>query len=321
MKTFARFRNLTPYTIGLVKGRPFRTLLMLAQDPEHQDTLATYLATDPSGGRRDSIGLQVLGGQLLRDLDGTGVMFMLRLSKRNLPARVIQDRVAEMAADVEREAGRKPGRKERNAMAEDAELELLPRAFISHTYVPVIFTKDNRLFVFTGTRSKTDHILTFLVHMLTELRIEFTITALAASIENSIETWMTSKALGVNDDDGEIQVTNFAVMKADEISKIRVSDRSLAYKEVQTALTSGYRVSQIGLRHEKSQIGFRLDGDFVLRSITLGEDAAMEMKENAGDGDFDEVYAVAWLVATEMRNIVDDLIKDIRGAQDEEDEL
>jgi len=111
-------------------------------------------------------------------------------------------------------------------------------------------------------------------------------------------------------------------MKADETSKIRVSDRNLAFKEVQTALNSGYRVSQIGLQHTTSQIGFRLDGELVLRSITLGEDTAMEMRENASDGDFDEVYAVAWLVCTEMRNIMDALVKDIRSSnEDEDDEL
>lgn len=326
MKTFSRFRNLTPYNVAPEKHKPFKVLRALCEDLEAfgEAGIDRYKCHDPSAGSRESMGLFGVGGEYFRDIDGKGILLTLQFAKRNLPARVIADRVDEMADAVFQQTGRKPGRKERREMAEDAELALLPRAFINYSYVPVIFTSDQRLFIFTGTSKRVDATLSFLVSMLIDLHgCMFGLSRPANDINIGTEAWMTSKAIGIFDDSGDLQVTDYALMKADESSKMRVSDRSLSHSEVQDALKVGWRVNQIGLSHTPSGMTFRLDDNFTLRSITMGSDAALEMKEDGGDNNFDEIQAVAWLVVTEFRNIIDALVADMRGAAPavEDDEL
>lgn len=327
MKVFSRFRNMTPYTIKTEKTAPFKVLSALARDLyafDEEEGIDAYKCHDPSASARESIGLFGLEGDYVRDIEGKGVMLTIRISKKNLPARVIKDKVELWAKEQFELTGIKPGRKARKEAAEDIELELLPRAFVSHTFIPVIFTSDNRLFIFSGTTKRVDLVITFLVGILVEMGgLEWSLVKPTHDLLIGTETWMTSKALGVFDDEGDIRVTNFAVMKADDTTgKMRVSDRSLTYKEVQEALKLGWRVNQIGLHHEPSGMAFRLDDNFTLRSIVMSEGAALEFKEN-DDNAFDEIQAVAWLVVTEFRNIIDALIYDMKNSQTEqvEDDL
>lgn len=322
MKSFMRFRNMTPYkVIPEGKQTPFGALQQSKFDElDHPH----FIAADPTGSRREDTGLEAMGGEYIRDIDGKGVLMTIRMSKKMLPARVVKIRVEEMAQALEYENGRKPGRKERQALAEDAELELLPRAFIGYTYIPVIFTSDNRLFVFTTSQKRADTVITFLINLLTEIeRIPFAMSSvLHEDGLMSVDSWMNSKAILVNEDESDLQVTDFVVMKEHESGTVRVSDRHLAgYSEMQSMITKGFRVKQIGLMYQPAGISFRLDGDLRLRMITLGDDTLLEFAENRADEGFDEMHAIVWLVIAEYRRVIDALMAELRAApKTEEDE-
>lgn len=320
MKAFSQFKNLSAFRYT-GPGHVCNTVL---EEQEWESIeLHPFVSTELQPTQPDGIGLVNLGegaSDYFRDIAGAGALCKVRISKKNLPARVVRDRVDEMAAEVEAQTGRKPGRKERRAMMDDAELELLPRAFVKHVDIPVIFTTDGWLFVFSGTQTKVDIVITFLVTLLEKLGVESSITYANEGIQISPEAWMTGKA--ISDDSETITATDFAVMKGDdgENSTIRVSNRDLSYREVREALNSGYRVHQIGLAHNDSGIRFRLDHAFVFRQITPSDEMGLQLMDNAADEGFDETVSVAWMLITELRTLIKDVLTDMRGVADEEDE-
>lgn len=117
--------------------------------------------TEPQPSERSSAGfLSQDGFDRSNDLTHLIVQFADRI----LPKATINKRVAEMAAQVEEQTGRKPGKKARKEMAEEAELELLPKAFIRYSAVAVTLDpSSNSLVIWSASKSKCDKIITLLV--------------------------------------------------------------------------------------------------------------------------------------------------------------
>lgn len=64
------------------------------------------------------------------------------IERKVVPADAIKRRVAELADAIERETGRKPGKKQRADLADQARVELLPRAFPKRKVVPLMTDGD-----------------------------------------------------------------------------------------------------------------------------------------------------------------------------------
>lgn len=320
MKATSLFKSLIACKID-PKGKqhPFSAI---TKDPDFD--VFGYEAGDPGGQQWESMGLQsgVFGfaeNEFFRDIDGKGVLCFVRLSKRALPARVVRERVDAMAADIFAQTGRKPGRKERRGLQDDATMELLPKAFINHVTIPVIFTSDKLMLVFTSTPKRFESIVNFFLRVFSD--IEFTLTHYPTPDAISPVAWMTGKAVSLRTGDEEEQrftATDFAVMKGDEMGVIRVKDRELGCAEVAQALKSGYRIEQIGLMHHETKASFRLNTGLALTQIALGDDVLGELRENMGEGGANEVHATAWLVITEYRKMLADLAVEMTTPADDE---
>jgi recombination associated protein RdgC len=125
--------------------------------------------TEPQPSERSSIGFLFQDGVGVAlsdffDLHGDLHHFIIQFADRILPKATINKRVAELAAQVEQQTGRKPGKKARKDLAEEAELELLPKAFIRYSAVTVTFDPSRAsLIIWTASKSKCDKIITLLV--------------------------------------------------------------------------------------------------------------------------------------------------------------
>ena len=326
MKATSLFKSFVAFKVEPTKGGKRNAYDAITGDDD-LDTFG-YEAGDPSGQQWESMGLQAgsfgfASNEFFRDIDGKGVLCFIKLSKRALPARVVRDRVDEMAEAVYAQTGRKPGRKERRALQDDATMELLPKAFINHVVIPVIFTSDGLMFVFTATPKRYEAIISFFLRFLSEaLGLEVSVSYYLNSTTISPVTFMTSKAIALRSDEvdeSKFAATDFAVMKGDEIGVIRVKDRELGCAEVSTALKSGYRIEQIGLMHVETYATFRLTLGLAMMQIKLGDDVLGELRENMTD-DTSEVHATAWIVITEYRKLLADLLEEM-SPEPVEDEL
>ena len=79
----------------------------------------------------------------------------LKREVRLLPSSVVQERVDELAEHIEETTGRKPGKKAKKDLKEQAQHELLPRAFTKTSATQVWIAPQQRLlFVDAGSSSR-----------------------------------------------------------------------------------------------------------------------------------------------------------------------
>lgn len=327
MKAVSIFKSMAAFKVDVKNGRKMTPYSVIVGEPDAD--LFGYTASDPGGQQWESLGLKsgsfgFADEEFFRDIDGKGVLCFVQLAKRNLPARVVRDRVDKMADDIFAQTGRKPGRKERRDLQDDATMSLLPQSFINHSIVPVIFTRDGLMLVFTSTPKRYEAILALFVTLLNDVyELEISATYHPSSNIVSPVAWMTGKALALRDDtaieDEAFVATDFAVMKGDEIGMIRVKDRELGCSEVATALKSGYRIEQIGLLHQSTRMHFRLSQNLILTSIKFDDDTLGELRDNMGEDGANEIQAVAWLIIEEYRKVLADLVTDMAAPPDEDE--
>lgn len=317
MKTSSLFKSLTTYRIAPMRPTVYRLLADSASVlDEDNDAFGHLISRDPEGSSElESIGFQTAYGlpEMFTDIQGSGVLFFIRYARRMVPAATIRARLRQKVEDYEDLTGRKPTKNERRDMREEAHAELLPRAFVRETIIPVIVTNDDWLFVFTSSQSKSEMCALFLLKALEVLNC----TPVIGSVElkRELAGWMTSLAIGSGDD---FQATDFAVMKGNDEALIRVKDRDLAYGEIQTAIKAGFRVEQVGLVHTMSGLRGRLSRTFVLTQVRFNEESLANVQDNTSDA-AQELIGITWLVISEYRQMLSDLIADINeGIEDAE---
>ena len=122
---------------------PYKNFIpyLVSSDAKTDDLdLDLHRSKEPSGGQWRSIGLiNALPGEgLLVDMDG-GKMMCVQFNERILPGKVRDEHLGKRVAKLEQMEGRKLSKKEYAQLREQVEFDLLPRAFVRRTNVPVIF--------------------------------------------------------------------------------------------------------------------------------------------------------------------------------------
>ena len=108
-------------------------------------------------------------GELMEVIGGHCLLKLLTETRR-VPAEAVQRHVDAAAANIEQTTGRKPGKKERRELKEDALLELLPRAFPTLASTLVwLDPKAQLLVIDTASQTRADLVATHLVGTLTGL--------------------------------------------------------------------------------------------------------------------------------------------------------
>jgi recombination associated protein RdgC len=202
---------------------------------------------DPSGGQWRTMGFVApqAGEQPIIDLQGAGYLCLVQFNERILPGKVRDEQVKKVAAKLEDQQGRKVSKKEYAQLREQVEFDLLPRAFIRRTVVPVFFTlRSTWMLVCTGSQKRADDAVAVMKaafgdafvawKMSTNARLPAVLTTIAKD---------SSYAL----DDYRFDTTNCAVMKGEEKRTVRVKDKDISDSDVQAFLSEGYEVSEIGL--------------------------------------------------------------------------
>lgn len=315
MKQERLFRALTPLVIKSETAETPYEHMSEGSTLYHEGNqkFMEWASHDPHGQQAETIGFfESYGLEFVTDVQGAGVLFFIRFAKRDLPVRVVKARVNEMADEIEEQTGRKPGRKERQNLHDDATAELLPKAFISHTVIPVIITHDDRLFIFSAVAKRLDEITTFLIAFFRD-HCNMSVAISYPQTKVSMAAFMTSLAIEDND---TFAATEFAVMRGEESAKIRVQDFSLMSRQVQESIRDGFRIEQIGLMHHRTQVQFRLDEKLQLRQMLLGEDSLLSLSENITDAE-QEIMGIAWLAIENYKAVIDDIIDAADGMAEE----
>ena len=244
---------------------------------------------------------------LVECIDGQWLLKLQR-EQRILPAPVIAKRVDELADQIEQQTARKPGKKQRKELKEQATHELLPKAFTRTSATRVWIDPELAMvMVDAGSSGRADEVVTLLIQAVPGLSLQLVQTAQSPAAV--MAAWLN---------DGEppqgFQLGRELELKATDEQKsvVRYGRHPLDIEEVVAHIVAGKAPTRLELCW-KERVQFTLTEGFALRKIQF-LDLAMEGRAaGATDEAFD---ADAALFTGELRHLLPELIEALGGEHD-----
>jgi recombination associated protein RdgC len=235
----------------------------------------------------------------------------LTVEVRKVPAKTVSKRVDELADHIEQTTGRKPGKKERKSLKEDALLELLPMAFTSQAaYIVWIDREAKTLVVDAGSTSKADDVASALVKSLDGL---ITVQAL-----NTTESPAACMAAWLSDGeppsgftiDRECELKSNDEMK----SVVKYGRHRLDTEEVRQHILTGKTPTRLAMTW-RDRASFVLTESLAIKKLAL-LDVVMEAHKTSSPAAKDEAFdADVAIMTSELQPLIADLVDALGGVQ------
>lgn len=289
---------------------PFKAFVpfLIDADYDYIDDLSALRATDPSGGQWRAFGLvePIKGEGLMVDLNGSGDLLTVQFNERILPGKVRDEALGKKVAQIEKQEGRKVSKKEYAQLRDQVEFDLLPKAFIRRTVVPVILSKQY-LIICTSSAKRVDDCLGVLAAALdTEIN--------AVQVQDDLKGQFRTLAIGYDqwdmDHDGMVAPfgpTDNAVLKGENKKTIRIKDKPLEDGDVKDILRlAEYEVCELGVAYgdkwdSEPEMTFTVNTSLVFKRVeTVGI--------KTGGKEYD-MHAHAAFVALQYRKMLTDFIE------------
>ena len=241
-------------------------------------------------------------GPLAESVANQWVMRFMTEAKM-LPASVLNRRVNEKAAHIEATEGRKPGKKEKKDLKDEAKLDLLPMAFTKQGSMWVWLDPQARTLVLdTGSQARADEVVSSLVEGLTGFALALVDTQTSA--QAAMAHWLTTQ-----ESPAGFSIDRECELKAADESKavVRYARHPLDIDEVRQHIEHGKLPTRLALTWD-DRVSFVLTEGLQIRKIAL-LDAVME-GQSQDDGGFDADVAIA---TGELSRLIPDLIEALGG--------
>ncbi len=228
----------------------------------------------------------------------------LMIETRSVPGDVVKRKVADQLADIEVQTGRKPGKKEKREITEDARMALLPMAFskLSATFVWVN-PATGHLVIGSTSRAIIDQVTTALIKSFDGMALQqiSTNTSPAAAMSQWLATVTPPWSFNV---DRECE------LKAADESKavVKYGRHALDTVEVQAHIKSGKVPTKLALTWS-DRVSFVLTDNLQLKKIAFLE----SVFEGNKDGDADQFDADVAILTGELRKLIPDLLDALGG--------
>ena len=269
---------------------------------------AAFIATGPT--QPSSIGFvppRGNDGEHLVENIGGELLLRVQAETRPIPPQTLKRRVEELAAHIEEQTGRKPGKKALRDLKEQATLELLPQAFPRRAASWVwISPRLGMVAVEAGGRA-AEEIVSLLIK---------TLDGLAMHMIQTAETPTACMAAWLMDGlppagftiDRECELKSEDEMK----SVVRYGRHALDIEEVKKHLTAGKRPTRLALTY-KDRVSFELTDTLQVRKISFLDVVLEGASKPARDEQFD---ADAVIATTELGAMLPALIEAMGGEHD-----
>lgn len=275
---------------------------------EAEQAIAKRKFVDCGATQRMSIGFippREEHGALIESVGGQWVL-KVQIDTRKVPSDTLKKRVEELSAQVEDNTGRKPGKKQRAELKEQAELELLPQAFVKTSTTLVWTDRENlRLVIDTASPSRAEDVITALVKTLDGFSVSMLQTKDVPT--TAMTSWLHSGEPPVCFTvDRECELRSLDEMK----SVIKYNRTNLDTDEVKTHITSGKVARRLAMTWE-GRLSFVLTDSGVLRKLDFLEVVFEGGKPDGADA-FDADVAIT---TGELSKLIPDLIEALGGEQ------
>lgn len=248
-------------------------------------------------------------GALIESVNGHYIL-KLMIETKSVPASAIKKEVEKAADHIEQTTGRKPGKKERKALKEDAYAALLPSAFPRQSSVLVwVDHGAGLLMTDASSQGRNDEAITALVRAFDGLQIALVqtkITPLAA-----MTGWLSSQD---KEEDNYIEhgftVERSCELRSDDEEKsvVRFKNHNLDNDEVRKHVAEGKLPVKLALSYQ-GRIAFELDQAMTIKGIKYLEGVFDKRGDNEDSG-FD---ADVTLATGELKPLIKDLIDALGG--------
>ena len=232
----------------------------------------------------------------------------LQMEVKTVPGSVVKRKVEEQAAQIEATTGRKPGKKEKRELAEDARQALLPMAFTKQSSVLVWIDPKTQLLVLdSGSQSKADEVMTGLVKAIEGLAVVLinTQTSPAAAMSHWLSNHEAPQGFSV---DRECE------LKASDESKavVRYTRHALDTDEVSQHIAMGKVPTRLALTWA-DRVSFVLTEALQLKKVTFLEVVFEGAPASPGDRKDDGFDADVAIATGELVQLIPDLLEALGG--------
>ena len=289
--------------------------------PESVDALETALQQMPfvstTASQNKSVGWVPPRGEkhgpLVESVHGRW-MLRFMVETRQVPASVVQRRVDELAAEYEANTGRKPGKKERLQLKEEAAAELLIHAYprqkstwVWLQYREAMDEADDlcRIVMDTTSAAVSDDITTALVKLLPGFAVEPFSTATSPAVAMAV--WLTEQAAPAGFDIGK----ECELKAADESQEcVRYTHHPLLTEEVLAHIATGKQPTRLALDWD-GRVSFVLTDSMQLKKLAFADSVLEQSKaqgQRADDFDGDVL-----MLTSEIGPLINDLVDALGG--------
>jgi len=241
-------------------------------------------------------------GALAESVNGQWILRFMVESKV-LPASVLARKVKEKAERIEKENGRKPGKKESKELKDEAKLDLLPMAFTKQGSMWVWIDPVARLLVLdTSSQGRADEVVTLLVESLPGLSVSLINTQ--TSPQAAMAHWLKEQEPPVGftvDRECELKAAN------EEKSVVKYGRHALDIEEVRAHIDAGKLPIRLAMTWD-DRVSFMLTEGLQIKKLDF-LDTVFEGKKSDESG-FDTDVAIA---TGELVKMIPDVIDALGG--------
>ncbi|AFU45859.1 recombination associated protein [Acidovorax sp. KKS102] len=241
-------------------------------------------------------------GALVESIGGQWIARLMTETKA-IPASVLARKVKEKADRIEKETGRKPGRKESKELKDEAKLDLLPMAFTKQASMWVWIDPAAHLLVLdTGSQGRADEVVTLLVEALHGLSVSLldTQTSPQAAMAHWLKEQEPPQGFTV---DRECELKSASEEKA----VVKYGRHPLDIAEVQAHIDAGKLPTKLAMTWD-DRVSFVLTEGLQVRKLQFLDTVFEGQKSDEGGFDTDVAIATG-----ELAKLIPDLIKALGG--------
>lgn len=242
---------------------------------------------------------------MVESIDGQRIM-RLRIETRGVPGAAVRKLADEKSDAVEDLTGRKPGKRERKALKEDALLDLLPQAFprVSDVWV-WIDVENNTLVTDASSQGKLDEVVTALVRTFDNLSMGLLMTNVTP--QTAMTQWLLATDSADWPDDFSVERECELKSVDEEKSVVKFSRHNLATDEIRQHIREGKLPTRLAMSYD-GRLAFTLTQGLHLRKITYLDGVFDDVGEK--DSGFDADVALA---TGELQMLIPALIDALGG--------
>ncbi len=295
-------KNLTIYRL--------RSILPTSSEVEH--ALSQYAFAPCAATQDKSIGFVPPRGHAhgaLLEVVNQQWIIQLRTETKVLPASVVKRKVQTEVEAIEATTGRKPGKKERRTLMDDARLALLPQAFTKEGNVRVWIDPEARfLCTDASSQAKADDVMTWLIKAVHGLEVQLlnTQTSPSAAMAHWLATHEAPAGFSV-DRECELKATD------ESRAVVRYARHPLDTEEVSQHIALGKMPTRLAMTWQDS-VSFVLTESLQLKKLVFINHAEADSDAKAlGEDDVFDADVV--LVTAELEKLIPDLIEALGDEQ------